>query len=487
MDLYANSLQAAILCTNAGSPIPQQNVGTGSISVSSYSFSNGNLLENSNLQINMNNVNGAGFKSVMISFPNEFGTIAAACSLPAGAACVVYANKSIVVSSDSFTLPLQLTITNLVLPSFTPSTNIYLQTYSSTTFLMDRNTQIVFATTCTLPCRLCNTLTPTICTGCYSNSALVSGQTILSSGACTSLCTTGNYLNTLTSECVPCSINCYTCSAFAVCLSCTGSNFLSDSLCVNPCPYGTYGYNNMCLSCTSSLHCATCSTSYQCITCQSGYYLLNNQCGTDCAALITTKNANTNTCDPCPTNCTQCTGTEVLVTCVACQITYLLDSGRCFLACQTAGLFPYNGVCRGCLTPCLTCSTSITTCTSCDWSSSNRYLHNSQCLSDCPATFYKDTVLYICSACTANCLTCTAVGPYACQSCLTNTYLYQTTCLAVCPDTFFAGSGSCVACQDPCIKCSGLLVCISCKSTLFLYGSTCIDACPDGMSVINGN
>jgi proprotein convertase subtilisin/kexin type 5 len=127
---------------------------------------------------------------------------------------------------------------------------------------MDSNTNVKFTTSCTLPCKTCNsTSQPTVCTSCYSNTSLVSGQTILSGNSCTSFCPTGYYLDDTISTCLICSTSCLTCSAYTTCLSCNTS-FLYNQSCLTTCPFGYYGFNAQCLACPTSIFCESCSSNY---------------------------------------------------------------------------------------------------------------------------------------------------------------------------------------------------------------------------------
>lgn len=140
------------------------------------------------------------------------------------------------------------------MPVFTPSTSIYVQSYSTTQYLMDRSTNVIFTTECTLPCRQCTTNT-SACTGCYSNGSLVSNKIILSNSTCISLCGNGKYLDTNTSTCENCHSICETCENFSICLSCPGNSYLYNSTCLTNCPFGFYKYGTICATCPIALFC----------------------------------------------------------------------------------------------------------------------------------------------------------------------------------------------------------------------------------------
>jgi hypothetical protein len=154
-------------------------------------------------------------------------------------------------------LPFSITITNLITTAYTPSSYIYLQTFSSTGYQMDSNQNIAFTTTCTLPCKTCQSASQSsICTSCYSNSSLnqVGGAIYLNGSLCSSFCSSGYYLDNSTQNCLQCSTSCLTCIAFTTCLTCNGS-FLYNSSCLSSCPFSFYGFNFQCFSCPTSIFC----------------------------------------------------------------------------------------------------------------------------------------------------------------------------------------------------------------------------------------
>jgi hypothetical protein len=119
-------------------------------------------------------------------------------------------------------------------------------------------------------------------------------------------------------------------------------------------------------------------------------------------------------------------------TCLQCYssvttIYYFLDpvSQSCVVpsACSVNTFANYNSsTCVVCPTQCLTC-TSLTNCISC---TSNYYLLNGSCLTDCPLTYYPINIQQICSLCnsvnnTAHCATCITIN--VCSTCLYSYYL----------------------------------------------------------------
>lgn len=250
--MYQNSK----LCTNANTPSSFQNTGVGTITVSSSSFSNPILLTTANLNFQITSTSGFPFSYLAISFPAEFGCSAITCSLPSGITCTLQGNSVIINSTTTISLPLVAAINNLVTPSFSPSSNIYIQSFSSTGYLMDSNTQIYFQTSCTLPCKFCtSTVQPSSCTSCYSNTTLVQGQIYQNGTSCVSVCGYGLYLNSSTNSCVVCTSPCATCLSTAFCYSCETNYYLMNGSCLSSCTFGYYGFNGLCLACSTAIYC----------------------------------------------------------------------------------------------------------------------------------------------------------------------------------------------------------------------------------------
>ena len=316
----------------------------------SYSFSNRVLFEDSNLYIDLVETDYRGFSFLVVRFPSEFAINPGGCILPSGYTCAInqtnYDNSFVItVASGSFVFPFQFTLRNILTPKFTPSSKVYLETYTSDSYLIDRNSDILFATACTLPCKGCvSAVLSSQCTSCYSDPTLVSNLVILSGNSCRSVCPIGQYEDTNTASCVPCSTNCESCQNFNICLSCNNNRYLHLQDCLIDCLIGFYKYSARCLPCDkTTLHCESCANSYECLTCEAPYLVYNKVCYLICPALITYANTLTKKCEACPANCLQCTGDYTLVTCSKCANSYVLDNGGCYVDCITSGLVKSNG------------------------------------------------------------------------------------------------------------------------------------------------
>jgi hypothetical protein len=140
-----------------------------------------------------------------------------------------------------------------------------------------------------------------------------------------------------------------------------------------------------------------------------------------------------------------------------------MDNYRCYLDCLTAGLVKSNGQCVGCSSICLTCSLTMTNCTSCDYLSSNPYYFNFKCLSTCYSTYFNDNSTYNCTKCTSPCESCltgsttnsciTCVVPYI-LSITTINSTTTTSCLSSCQAGYYLSGYQCVGCVSPCQQCS---------------------------------
>ena len=149
-----------------------------------------------------------------------------------------------------------------------------------------------------------------------------------------------------------------------------------------------------------------------------------------------------------------------------------------------------------CNFPCKTCpSTNKDQCTSCftDGSTTLAYLHQNQCLEECPSG-YAHNGGNECVACSSNCLTCSASDNTACLTCntaTTFTLLYNSKCYETCIAGTYQNIDVCVDCPLPCGNCDSPSVCTSCSQSTSnslknFYNSACIASCPDGTTSIAG-
>ena len=124
------------------------------------------------------------------------------------------------------------------------------------------------------------------------------------------------------------------------------------------------------------------------------------------------------------------------------------------------------------------------------------YLHsNSVCYiaANCPTGTYPSNQngIYLCSTCPIGCDTCSVSGgSLTCSKCKTvvstNYFLSESSCVTNCPSGTYkgtaGGSPSCVDCESPCASCSGsgTISCQSCAIDRLIHGTTTCGPCPSG-------
>ena len=233
------------------------NTQLGAITLSSFSFSTPTLQSTSNLNIYITSTSSNLIGKMTIEFPSDFSLSGASCSAPSSLSCSLQSSRIFVLTTlTTFSMPVTISIMNLVTPTYTPSLYIYLLTFSTSSYQMDSNQNIVFSTACTLPCKTCSVSTPTICNSCYNDTTLsqVMGAIYLNGTNCVSICGVGNYLDTMSSSCMTCPSTCSSCTSLTNCISCS-SGFLFNSSCLSSCPYSYYGFNFQCFPCSTSIFC----------------------------------------------------------------------------------------------------------------------------------------------------------------------------------------------------------------------------------------
>ncbi len=184
-------------------------------------------------------------------------------------------------------------------------------------------------------------------------------------------------------------------------------------------------------------------------------------------------------CQPCNSNCAQCSGT--VDRCTSCIAGFTLDAStsRCVSAAQCPygqdisngvcvnicdqGFFYFEGICiyGGCFSGyttnafggCVRQSSSTTTqrrnTPACN---QNQFIANGQCVGSCPSGFYGDTNSRQCLTCSRNCISC-----------------FNSNFCVVCASGFQASSGVCSASS-------------ACPANQFQYDGLCINSCPVGTS-----
>eukprot|EP00357_Protocruzia_adherens_P030655 CAMPEP_0114986614 /NCGR_PEP_ID=MMETSP0216-20121206/8525_1 /TAXON_ID=223996 /ORGANISM="Protocruzia adherens, Strain Boccale" /LENGTH=1320 /DNA_ID=CAMNT_0002349071 /DNA_START=266 /DNA_END=4228 /DNA_ORIENTATION=- len=133
-----------------------------------------------------------------------------------------------------------------------------------------------------------------------------------------------------------------------------------------------------------------------------------------------------------------------------------------------------------CNLPCTECVTDGDTCTACDLTASESYLHETgnKCLTACPVgTFIVGAKL--CKDCHSTCETCDGEGANDCLTCDSGGgtpvyYKTERTCNAagVCPDGTYADGSTCKNCHTTCKTCDGATAtdCLTCETTDYWFG-----------------
>ena len=246
--------------------------------------------------------------------------------------------------------------------------------------------------------------------------------------------------------------------------SCPAGYFADDDLwqCVNPCPEGKWEdtTDNRCKQCYQSsagpyFTCRTCNGSQynKCQSCNPGKFLDSNTCVNACP--------DGKWGDPSDNECKECyqNSTGPYFTCLTCD-----GNGN---------------------NKCLTCE-------------SGKFLHNGQCISQCPDGHWEDSTVNECKQCyqsstgpSFTCATCSGDGDNNCMSCESGRFLESNTCVYPCPDGKWGdpSDNECKECYQnstgpyfTCRTCDGdgNSKCLTCESGKFLHNGKCISECPDG-------
>jgi hypothetical protein len=356
-------------------------------------------------------------------------------------------------------------------------------------------------------CRDCSTNKFT-CTGCTS--PLLNVDQL----SCVTTCPAGRFKNGLI--CEKCPATCATCTDVNTCTSCITRYVLNAGYCTGACNDGQVPVNAVCKNCTDP-GCKVCDTTLaKCTTCMPGLNLLATYdvngiiISTTCVATCPSDRYATNgVCAACIANCDVCSDN---MQCLGCSKGYVLQNGRCQTTCDTY-YADRSGICTRCNNAnCQQCdSLTLSSCRRCD---STFYLKNSDCISECGATYYSTSAVStgnVCQPCGTNCAVCT--DSLTCTTC-SNYYFLQgticTQCMAncktckdiyncdICGDGFVRQAGACVTscsagytlnnnqclpCSDTnCATCDPIQtnVCSACKSPYVLQGTVCAVSCAGG-------
>lgn len=204
--------------------------------------------------------------------------------------------------------------------------------------------------------------------------------------------------------------------------------------------------------------CSACTTdndSVACTSCNPSFFLTGSSCNA-CDATC-------NTCSVIATNCTSCSGGDVL------------KSTGCSVSCGVSEYPDADGVCHACPSSCSGCS-SFTVCTACG---NSHYLSGTSCI-----------------ACDSNCDRCAGLAT-TCTACdqgvsSTTKYLQSSTCVSACNvNGYFTNGYICTPCSTGCLKCNssgclktcggGTVSCCNSGSNYWEQGNGCsLNGCSNG-------
>jgi len=180
-------------------------------------------------------------------------------------------------------------------------------------------------------------------------------------------------------QCSTIDINCAICrNGDGLCSTCnTNFEFNTDfNQCIYRCPgftSQTVVTNDGCYNCnTLDTNCSQClDLAETCTGCATGFKLadpifLPKLCVPDCESdeyidLVT------NSCKPCPVNCTRCADiTGICQQCISSTIYYIdEDANECFRRCESNEYRTDSNTCLPCIDNCIKCTNSTSVCTEC--------------------------------------------------------------------------------------------------------------------------
>ena len=293
-----------------------------------------------------------------------------------------------------------------------------------------------------------------VCAWCDSSCSTTSrctGSTTYDCGACS------EYTNAF-GACESCPTGMYAlasggCSyCGASCDDCSGLDLSNDYICNGSCNAGWYLSGGSCVTC-AHLNCDSdgCDSGTVCTTgCETGYYDAGTASATDCtlcdsACVIqgctgpneadctgcdtTMKgfDSDSNTCEDCPTDCSECYIVGECHTCAnsslyASKANTVFEGSYCVSSCPLATYGNSSTMqCEWCHSTCKECTGPLATqCTACyyDPSSKSVYLLG-ECLSNCPIGFYaevdSENYCATCTMCHRACIACVGPGADDCQ------------------------------------------------------------------------
>ncbi|EAS00646.2 REJ domain protein (macronuclear) [Tetrahymena thermophila SB210] len=327
------------------------------------------------------------------------------------------------------------------------------------------------------------------CRSCINNC-----QTCTKSDDCSN-CQIGYGYNYQKQQCAQCYQGCSNCDQNLSCTECfsgyiqtTNPKNNSQQYCKMICSAGQFTFINwqtmaqQCNPCISN--CTQCSQDKQCDTCTANYEYIQQvfQC-----KIVCQQNQYRDTtfynCTNCVSNCQKCVDGQ---SCSQCQSNYeyVSEVNSCLVICNNNQYRnPQNNyLCADCIDNCISCTNgqSCTTCTQ-----DHEYVSQvNKCLHVCLQNQFRDsTQNYLCQNCHQSCQSCTGPAQSQCRSCYQGWYQLGSFCYQWCPNNYKEDSTlwQCVQCQEyiksDCQACAN-----TCRSCQYKQSSMCLD-CYDSMEI----
>jgi hypothetical protein len=448
------------------------------MAISTFSVNNNDqiaLYESSNLTVtlstpfSMDSSFLANQTSLALTPPTGFSVNSNTTCTASIGTCLV-ANGSISVSGVGLTVTnLITTIKKITLPYFSPTSSSFTIVYGyAGSQVATVSAGVTVSVFCTSPCERCVS-TAAACASCLpSPNTAIYLYTVNSS--CLNSCPNGYYANS--TLCVICSPPCLYCKDAVNCTKCTATTYLYGMACLTTCPPTFFGNSsNICDSCVPP--CFNCTSATACTSCALDF-LSNSSCvpASSCPA-GTYGDTGSKTCAPCSSPCSTCFSANT--NCTSCAIGFVLYQNTCPNQCPST-YYNNTNQCLACGTPCGNC-TSSTACLSC----LTNFLSGSSCVlaSSCPVGTFPENATRTCTSCPVGCSNC--ISASNCSGCTSVYFFFNFTCLISCPNTTFLSTGSnCVPCSG-CQTCQGSATsCTNCVLPLLLSGSSCVSICSSG-------
>ncbi|XP_069564758.1 proprotein convertase subtilisin/kexin type 5 isoform X2 [Brachyistius frenatus] len=315
----------------------------------------------------------------------------------------------------------------------------------------------------------------------------------LHQGRCWSNCPEG-FFETAQGSCEACDSSCLTCDEIkSQCLSCADGHYLESGMCRLNCSLRSYPADDgTCRRCPP--HCDVCSDDRTCFRCSFLYLMLNGVCKASCP-MGYYEDMEEGRCGQCHPTCGSCSG-PLVDDCETCStFSPKLYKGACFKDCPTGTYYETTATeCQECHQTCMSCSgPDPNQCTQCERGlvlDPNTLLCGVTGDTDCPPRTYMHDDQFTCIGCHRHCYSCEGPGNNECQTCAVPKYLHNSTCVSECPAGTYTTRqeadgkelGFCLPCDHVCSTCTGASPrdCLTCSPGYLRLLQLCVTHCPTG-------